>query len=767
MNNSINTQSRTSRTKRRNKKSKTAGQQVIPALLATGACGLAAGPANALQLGEIEVQSALGQPLRASIAYALRPGEQLVDSCILLKPAMGFPAMDRAVVSVDASRIHIRGVAPLKEPIAAIGLSVNCAYTANLTREYLLMLDPVPLQPASANEVRFAQAEQSPAAPAPTVAARTQRPAPKNRVPVQPDISQATTYRVQPGDSLSGIASRIENRPVGLWPAVEQIFAANPEAFIDGDINKLKAGSSLLIPSFGADSALSIAASSPQNGALGTSAEAVVAPETEFVQPTLETPESRIGETEAATTVPSEMPDAIDQSISGASDADALKDDTGELTTAATRDAEPVLANSEPAGNETEAVDTTANLIPGDIIITNDDATSAIEPAGAGSAEGSSGSTTSWAVMLGGAGVLIGAALFLYGRRSRWIPTPPAEPAESEAEIPDDAPTTRNRVLAKVDFDVSQLAEGSATSLLDADLDEGTGLTPALTAASVDGEDFAEAAARTIEEDAPPIIVSNGPVEPQTILENEVLPTDDDEYDVSMIMDATLHKFSDSDVTAKELKAVAIEESASDDEDDYTLSNALDYDILEQDYEEGLSATQMLDNEIMAAAEELKSRLDGSDDIDDSQSIPALSESEVDIEATFSDDLTASMQSTALIDAGVRVEDSTNVMLTDESALTGEQTAMLPAEDLVEADDDETAVVAAEDLDEEIEELGSDKTAEIPHAQIERMNIEDTSATTELTAEVTAELPSAVNDDTAEISVESGEYRTRKSASQE
>ncbi len=35
---------------------------------------------------------------------------------------------------------------------------------------------------------------------------------------------------------------------MALWPAVDRLFAANPDAFMDGDINRLKAGSWLEIP---------------------------------------------------------------------------------------------------------------------------------------------------------------------------------------------------------------------------------------------------------------------------------------------------------------------------------------------------------------------------------------------------------------------------------------------------------------------------------------------------------------------------------------
>ena len=48
-----------------------AGKAALPALVAAGG-GLAVGSAAALELGELQVQSTLGQPLRASIAYGDR-----------------------------------------------------------------------------------------------------------------------------------------------------------------------------------------------------------------------------------------------------------------------------------------------------------------------------------------------------------------------------------------------------------------------------------------------------------------------------------------------------------------------------------------------------------------------------------------------------------------------------------------------------------------------------------------------------------------------
>ena len=124
---------------------------LLPALLVGTAYGLCGSPVSAVQLGEIDVRSSLGQPLRASIAYALSPNEQLHDYCIFLKPgtsADGLPALSRARLTVANGRIEIAGLVPIREPMLALGLSVNCPYTANLTRSYTLMLDPI--QPAAA-----------------------------------------------------------------------------------------------------------------------------------------------------------------------------------------------------------------------------------------------------------------------------------------------------------------------------------------------------------------------------------------------------------------------------------------------------------------------------------------------------------------------------------------------------------------------------------------------------------------------------------------
>ena len=88
------------------------------------------------------------------------------------------------------------------------------------------------------------------------------------------------------------------------------------------------------------------------------------------------------------------------------------------------------------------------------------------------------------------------------------------------------------------------------------------------------------------------------------------MPDEEDDYDMSVIVDAT--KMPDPrDVTERDLEAIAV---TNDDESlvsgDYTVSQEVDYKILEQDYEDELTATQALNAEIQKAAEELTVSMD-------------------------------------------------------------------------------------------------------------------------------------------------------------
>ncbi len=719
------------------KERESAPARLLPTLLASSACGLLASPALALQLGEIDVQSGLGQPLRASIAYALSPNERLHDYCIYIRPTdgVGLPGISQARLSVTGSRIFIEGRAPLREPMVSLGIAINCPYTANLTRSYTIMLDPVTETVAApARTIEAPTAAQPASEPV-----FTRRAEPVATTPIGP----SSTYRVRGGDSLSTIVGRIENRELSLWDAVEVVFAANPDAFIDGDMNKLKAGSLLTIPSLD-----------------GQSVAVVTAQETPAADPIADS---------GVTSVETEAPAAADTVTSGY---EGFPETTAPAETALPAGTEePVsVAPAEPVA---ESVDQTEDLRPGDVSFGTDSSfVSPIESVPAGDAINADAvqadstvtaaapaatSETSGNMLYGllGTGLALLAGLVFFGRRLRRDEPLPPTPVEDDQTIADDEPTAQNRALTEadvdVDFDIGDMSVAATASQLDADLAAGTGFDA--TRDVEVAQDFAFSTTRDLGADLDVVLPENTGedestrtstdiipaqrAEEHTILEREILPTEDDEYDLSMIVDATKQRYSeDGDVTAKELQAIAVDgDDIEEGDEDYTLSNEVDYHILEQDYEEELSATQALNAEILRAAEDLAARLDD--------------DSEVDTEevATISEAAVITAEQTALLDA--------EEMLGGDDA--DDATTEMPAR-TAEADNTVEMVRPEADEDESIE---GDRTEEIPAASTEsRRRLDETMAATELTEE----LPSAQNDSTAELEVESGHFRTRKTA---
>ncbi len=536
----------------------------IPALIAVGS-GLAALPASALELGELTLQSRFGQPLRASISYVLAPNEQLSDYCVTVRPGpsvSGLPGFGVATASVSNGVILLTGKTPVREPMISAHVIVNCPYSARLSREYLLFVDPlISVKPATVTLQSTPQAEPvavTPAAIERPVTAKIVIVEPVIAEPVQKDIGTATRYQVQVGESLSMIAQRIENRPVGLWAAVNAIFAANPDAFTGNDPNQLLAGSWLSIPDFDGRAAIVVAP------------EMTEEPATEIPAPTAE-----------------------------------------------------VLHIEEPL--EEPVVDMTKDLQPGDIILdtrlegpttasTSPNVPTAIITTSNVTTDGAASS--SWLIWLAGSGIALVFGLLMFGRRLRdGSGTAPAAPLEDQAQqrnVSDSqTPDTENTEAVGVDYDLSDDSPTEENLILDADLEIGTGLDQGATSGNSQDFGFAATTALDIELPFEPVaqaIDATDMLPPlrtdeSSILKSEVMP-DDDDYDMSVIVDATKMP-QPEDVTERDLKAVEV---SSGDEtlesESYTISKEVDFDVVEQDYEDELTATQALNEEIARAATE-------------------------------------------------------------------------------------------------------------------------------------------------------------------
>ena len=202
--------------------------------------------AAALGLGDAELRSRLNEPLAVEIDVVgvPRQSDELTATIGTESgrgAAGGLSSRLRAQVSVDQwGRAHIRvstgqGV---REPIVSFLLVVESA-REHVMREYTLLLDP----PGYSLPVLTTPDRVRPAVPDAAVA-----------VP-PPSEPKATLdgKRIGPvarGETLSGLAMRHGTGPGVTWAQTTwALFTMNPHAFIDGDINKLRPGVYLEMPS--------------------------------------------------------------------------------------------------------------------------------------------------------------------------------------------------------------------------------------------------------------------------------------------------------------------------------------------------------------------------------------------------------------------------------------------------------------------------------------------------------------------------------------
>jgi len=689
---------------------------IIPAIVLAGG-GL--NPAAALELGEIKVQSHLGQPLRASIAYALAANEAIADYCVSLSPASsvnGMPALNDARISVANGVISLTGSTPLREPLVAARLSVQCPYTPNIARDYMLFVDPAPTageRPASTGQAVAGQAAASRPAVQTTTAAppATRRPAPQAPVQTAPKRAESATkppivtgsrYRVQPGDSLSDIASRLEGRQVGLWQAVNAIFAANPQAFIDDDPNRLKAGSLLTIPLGTALGDVGARFAEESTAEPARSALAAGNDDTAYLEPAGVDAEPSATSLAVNDTLSAENPFAgntVDTVIDpGAVAAEAA---SGTESAAVATPITPITEAPAPAP-AAEATERAAPARAVDALPANNEA-----PA-------SDTGIVWWT--LGGALALI-TGLFLFRRRKQPIEPIPAPVADRPAPHPRDRFAEEDSIEVEVisapgseygesiDFDLSDDSPTEENPALDADLVAGSGLSgePATAGDELDF-DFDTQANLTEGGDTAETDILPPPQRTASILESEVLP-EEDEYDMSVIIDATKMPRPE-DATQRDFGAVVVDEDDNaEDEESYTLNQEIDYQILEQDYEDELTATQALNKEIERAARELEYSMHDDDEPEDAaDTVESATLSSDDTQATetlANDETTAlplasvtELDLTASMPAG---NDDDSEISADATGLTEELTARLPLEDATQElpAQDETAEVTA------------------------------------------------------------------------
>jgi len=238
----------------------------------------------ALGLGEIRLDSALNEPLRAEIELLSATPEELSGLRIAMASAETFDryGLDRPTFlqslqfqiresgRAEGNVVEIRSVAPITEPFITFLVEASWA-RGRLLREYTLLLDPPTFMPAAASQATPAVTAPTRSAPADSSSIERPAPAPVTRAP-EPEPARSTPPRVSPppqpveddrpfdanpgggyevarNETLWGISSRVRpDSRLTMNQTMLAIFQANPQAF-GGNINILRAGASLRIPS--------------------------------------------------------------------------------------------------------------------------------------------------------------------------------------------------------------------------------------------------------------------------------------------------------------------------------------------------------------------------------------------------------------------------------------------------------------------------------------------------------------------------------------
>ena len=241
--------------------------------------------ALALALGRISVQSSIGEPLRAEIDIPDINAEEAAS----LRAAVATPDAFKAagleynnaindlkitLLKRPDGRSYLRmvGDKTINDPFVDLILEVNWA-SGRVVRDYTLLFDP-PVTRTPAAAVTAPQLASAPAAVAPSPAA-SPAPAAQSALPAPANASAAVQARttparpvpaqqkktnsvaktadgkitVNPGDTAGRIASSLVPAGVSLDQMLLALLQANPQAFIAGDINRVKAGALLTAPS--------------------------------------------------------------------------------------------------------------------------------------------------------------------------------------------------------------------------------------------------------------------------------------------------------------------------------------------------------------------------------------------------------------------------------------------------------------------------------------------------------------------------------------
>ena len=216
--------------------------------------------AQAASLGNLTVRSSLGQTLLAEIDLIAVRKEELGTLEVRLGSADAYRKADMQYGAVLSGTrlsvekrpngtLYVRVIStrPVNEPFVNLVVELSSS-GGRYTREYTALIDPPGYTPPQTVAAAPA-AEPRPAPP---------RPEPKAVATPAPSPAGGKGYGpVKRGETLGKIAASVKPEGVSLEQMLVGIVRSNPDAFINNNMNLLRAGATLQIPDSGQLTAVS------------------------------------------------------------------------------------------------------------------------------------------------------------------------------------------------------------------------------------------------------------------------------------------------------------------------------------------------------------------------------------------------------------------------------------------------------------------------------------------------------------------------------
>lgn len=245
-------------------------KSILSASLLAGGLLMLPLAANSAGLGKLTVTSELGQPLRAEVDLLTDPQDDLSSLSAHLAALSAFknanidyvPVLSAIKFSIEKrsngqNYIKISSSQPINDPFLDLLVQLDWS-TGSMVREYTILLDPPGFKdtgtPAvSAPVVKSSVPSVTPpipaAIPAQSGSGTVGRPGAAAGAPSKQTNGGGQTYGVKKGDTLAKIAQQYKSSDVSLDQMLVGLYETNRDAFAGKNMNRLKTGQILRIPS--------------------------------------------------------------------------------------------------------------------------------------------------------------------------------------------------------------------------------------------------------------------------------------------------------------------------------------------------------------------------------------------------------------------------------------------------------------------------------------------------------------------------------------